>query len=170
MIQTGDIIIIHHYFNLFDYRTWLSALIRKKTKCDWNHVEIIQVHELGLYRPELEIVGGISKGFIGRALHYFIKERPMEYEIWKPKNRFTAHQLQTLIQYKGKKYDYWSTLLWHGLEWITGKWYGPKGIAATKTGNCSEVIADIYGMNNAYKATTADIINSGLFEQTTYRL
>lgn len=170
MIETGHIIAVHHYFRLFDYRTWLSALIRKKTKCDWNHVEIIQVHEIGLYKNEYEIIGGLSKGFTGRACFRWFNERPMEYQIWKPKKPFTMSQKQKLIEYKGKKYDYWSTFFWHGIEWITGKWYGPQGIAATEKGNCSEIIADIFGVDEAYKATTADIIDSGLFERTDYRL
>lgn len=170
MIETGDIIIVHHYFRLFDYRTWLSALIRLKTKCDWNHVEIIQVHEGGLYNANYEVIGGLAKGFTGRVYWRWRAERAMEYEIWKPHNYFTAKQKHKMIDYKGKKYDYWSTFLWHGLEWITGKWYGPKGIAAMEKGNCSEIIMDIAGIKGAHKGTTKDIIDSGLYYKTDLRL
>lgn len=167
MIQTGDIIVVHHYFNLLDVRTWLSWLIRKKTKCPFNHCEIIQLEEK---TREIEIVGALSKGFVGRHYSVWIKERPMHYLIMRSKKPFSDDQLAMLIRYKGRNYDFWSTFVWHLIHWITGKWYGPTGVAALEKPNCSEVIGDIWGLDNSHMVTTADVINSGMFEFTNERL
>ena len=153
------LIFCHHYFKLTDPASWLSWIIRLKSNCDLNHIEW-SVKNKGVE----EVTGATSRGVITRTYENFIKERPymhaVTYEI-----EITKREYKNLLDGKGKKYDF-SSIGWHGIQWITKKWYGEKGIAAKGKLNCSEYIAaalnETLNMENPHMATSADILEAVL--------
>lgn len=153
---TIELLFIHHYFNLFDPQSWLSWLIRKKTKCDKNHIEWSEKRQ-----GEEEVTGATSKGVVTRHVDQFMKERPNMDIIERVPIQITIEEYQNLIKGKGLKYDFWSTFFLHGWHWITGRWIGAKGVAASGKVNCSEYIAaalkETLKIDYEYRATTADI-------------
>lgn len=97
MYRAGDILFVHHR------KGWLSALIRKVTKCEYNHV--------GLFVSSDEIVEATFRGVVKSPLSKFddgVKNGILYYTVKRPRI-LNEKDLQVIIESAleqvGKGYD-----------------------------------------------------------------
>ena len=120
-----------------------SWLIRKITRCDYDHVEVLLYGDI--------CISATFNGVIGKDLHRWEKLYKNQRSIVRQIN--TGHtQKDIKMAYEiteGIKYDYWS-LVCHLVYRITGKWIG-RGKDGKNRFYCSEWCAYALGIDKWYR-------------------
>jgi len=182
-LQTGDIILQHDKFNIFDPATYYPLITRYATKSRYNHAGIVMEFD-GLKFVAESLINGVNIREIevlqGKDIAIY---RNMLYtpRIFKEE---AEEILEFLFKAEGKKYDFKDALLSQGLYCISysvfkndGLWVGSRRKNAEKTYYCSELVARALIRsypNNWWKCSPADLIrwsnNIKLFEGVVNKL
>jgi hypothetical protein len=146
---------------------FIPSIIRKLTKCEYNHVGIIHFYEGDLY-----VFEAVSKGFIPTSTFEDWKlEKDLKGEKWcvitpKKENNEWDRKVRCLRikELVGKKYEFISLLFYQLIYQISKKWIGTKN---TKRVICSEAVAYVYRdyFPNYFKADPQDIYDSEEFKK-----
>jgi hypothetical protein len=159
-LQPGDIVLFRNNFVWHQPMTWLSALVRFFTRCEFNHCALI--------------VANWDVAFISEAVNQGIVTRPLEQHLERSKSRIMILRSREPLDIEpfciransvvGSKYDY-SALFWFQLIYrITGNWYGPTNDAAADRMVCSEFVAWVYRLDKWWLYSSKEIMNHRQFQ------
>lgn len=169
-LQTGDIILFHTCFKLFQPVTWLAALIRFFENNYWNHVGIIVVSSPDKYLIYEALAKGVEKSelFDNLRMKEIKIKRLNSLTFLKPYNaQIIADKCNAA---EGLKYDYSSCFFFQLIRQMGEKinpeldiWIGRKNKMAAKRFYCSELAAWCLNLNRWYKYAPDDLDNSTQF-------
>ncbi len=134
-------IFVHHEFRWLDPSSYLSLVIRKVIGFWANHTAIKYESDGFVW-----VVESRSGGIVKATWENWIKHRPRKQWFYGKDISIDEYKISIRL---GNQYDVASLFeqVWYR---ITGSWVGDK---STSQENCSEFIADLLGLPNAYLAT-----------------
>jgi hypothetical protein len=171
-LRTGDVLLVHNYFNPKDAVTYISAAIRLFSRCYFNHSAIILKEDGVTY-----VVEAVYPKVTKTPFSEWIKKGKREILVQRrSKVNVTFKVLAGRIKRQiGKKYDVAALLIHLPLMLIT-KWLGEENytgkseLDAIKRVYCFEIIANVYRefYPTWFKVLPAEQVNNPNF--TKYKL
>lgn len=158
-LQAGDVILFRNNFVWHEPMTWLSALVRLFTRCQFNHCALIVTNWNVPFISE-----AVNRGIITRPAEKHLVRSKTRIMVLRPRDPFTpgTRELQDFIiranSVVGSKYDFVS-LFWFQLIYrITGKWYGPTNDPTGKRMVCSEFVAWAYKLDKWWLYSSKEVM------------
>jgi len=141
-LEIGDVILEYTPFNKRKLVAYLSAGIRLITSSYYNHTLYVSGRKDGQVQIQesvekgVEIVPDIRKRLEGRDILILKLQTPLDLDEKREWSRI-AKNLDKV------KYDYWGTLFFQLVYWLTKRWFGgiwlgPKDTSETSVKYCSE--------------------------------